>query len=172
MDGKGPGDLLLLVGTTTAAMGGSHYEMLFGLDDADARLPVTDLHHGPRAARAVHNAIAQRLVRAAHDCSEGGLLVAAAEMAFAGDLGLHLDLATIRARGELSITAECFAETPGRYLLEIRRADLVAVDQVLGDVPFTVIGEFDDSATLTLAGADVEIDTAELRDAWRAPLDW
>jgi phosphoribosylformylglycinamidine synthase len=172
MDGKASGDLLLLVGTTSAAMGGSHFEMLFGLDDADARLPVTDLHHGPRAARAVHNAIAQRLVRAAHDCSEGGLLVAAAEMAFAGDIGLHLDLATLRASGEWSITTECFAETPGRYLLEIRRADLDAVDHVLGDVPYTVIGEFDDSATLTLAGADVEIDTAELRDAWQAPLDW
>jgi phosphoribosylformylglycinamidine synthase len=120
----------------------------------------------------VHNAIAQRLVQAAHDCSEGGLLVAAAEMAFAGDLGLHLDLTTLRSAGELSITAECFAETPGRYLLEVRRDDLDAVDQALDGVPYTIVGEFDDSATLTLAGADVEIDVAELRDAWRAPLDW
>ncbi len=171
MDAKEAGNLLLCIGKTDGAMGGSHYQLLFG-DGEDRRIPVADLVQGPRSAKAVHQVIKQRLVRSAHDCSEGGLLLAAAEMAFAGELGLKLDLLAMPISGDLSLAAECFAETPGRYLLEVRRQDLDAIDIALGDVPYAIIGEFDDSAMLTLAGTDIERDTCELKEAWLGSLDW
>ena len=42
--------------------------------------------------KALNTAIKSRLVRSAHDCSDGGLGVALAEKAFAGDLGIQRDL--------------------------------------------------------------------------------
>ena len=70
------------------------------------------------------------------------------------------------------MTARCFAETPSRYLLEVRRADLDAIDAVLGDVPYAVVGEVKEDPSLTLAETDLECDVAELRDAWTGTLDW
>ena len=49
--------------------------------------PQVDLAAAPTIFQAVHRAIANRFVRSCHDLSEGGLAVAAAEMAFAGDRG-------------------------------------------------------------------------------------
>ena len=51
------------------------------------------LRGAKRTFAAVHKAIDAGLVRACHDMSEGGLAVAAAEMAFAGNLGARLFLA-------------------------------------------------------------------------------
>jgi phosphoribosylformylglycinamidine synthase len=172
MDAKSPGSLLIIVGQTDGRMGGSHYQMLFdGVPDAS--LPEVDLAAGPRAAAAVAKAIGQGLVRSAHDCSEGGLLVAAAEMAFAGELGVRLDLAMLpTADRDISAAAACFAETPSRYLLEIARNDLDAVDAALRGVPYAIVGEFDDSQRFVVSGADVDLRIDALRSAWLGTLDW
>jgi len=172
MDAKAAGDLLLIVGITREEMGGSHYQMLYGNDGGAQRLPMADLDAGPRTARAVHGLITRGLAQAAHDCSEGGLLVAAAEMIIAGDVGLQLDLTALPTTGDLNPTAECFAETPGRYLLEVKRKDLDAIDEGLGGVPYAIVGQFNEAPTLTLAGTDVEIETADLKAAWLETLDW
>ena len=174
MDLKTPGNLLLIVGTTGRAMGGSHYAMQYGGSPVSGTgaLPCVDLLQGPRTARVVH-AIARRgLACAIHDCSEGGLVVAAVEMAIAGDLGLALDLAALPRAGELSPAGECFAETPSRDLVGVRRADLDAVDALLGDTRHAIIGEVDDTRRLALTADDTELDVAELRDAWSGTLDW
>jgi len=183
MDAKRAGDLLVLVGATSSAMGGSHAAMIAG-DDRDD-LPRVDLDLGPRAARAVHQLIAAGVARAAHDCSEGGLLVAAAEMAFAGDLGLLLDLGGHANSGgggggggggdTLTLFRRSFAETPSRYLLEVHADDLAAVRRACADVPFAVVGWFDDSRRLRLRERDSTVLDAsinDLRAAWLAPLDW
>ena len=172
MDAKESGDLLVIVGVTEGAMGGSHHELLYGRAELARRLPQADLVAGPAAARAVHAAIANGAVRAAHDCSEGGMLVAAAEMAFAGECGLHLDLVALPAVAEPALTAECFAETPGRYLLEVRRGDLDALDRSLAGAPYAVIGEFNDSGVLTLAGTELAACVSDLLASWTGTLDW
>ena len=92
-------------------------------------LPKTDLSAGPANARAVAVLIAAGHVLSAHDCSEGGLLVAAAEMAFAGDVGLELDLSSVP--GERDAFAAAFSETPSRYLLEVEPSRLDAVRAAL-----------------------------------------
>src|SRR5205085_9594583 len=59
-------------------------------------------------------------VRAWHDLSEGGLAVAAAEMAFAGGWGMDLDLAHVwTSGGSLSPAAVLFSETPSRFIVEV-----------------------------------------------------
>ncbi len=169
MDAKSAGNLLLLVGRTTAAIGGSHL-LRVAVPAAgaslDESLPRTDLAEGPANAAAVHRAIAAGVVRSAHDCSEGGLLVAAAEMAFAGGVGVVIDL---DAAGLDEPVAAAFAETPSRYLLEVERSRLAEVAEALGSVPWTRIGEFRDGGEFELAsrGDRAAMPVAHLEAAWR-----
>ena len=164
MDAKRAGNALVMVGFTHGRMGGSHRLMLGSLDGADPSLPQVDLKAGPATARAVAGCIEAGLVASAHDCSEGGALVAAAEMAFAGDLGLRLDLQAMPAAPALSSHARAFCECPSRYLLEVEEANLTALRARLGSVPHAVIGRFDPSGTLSVAGEQVPV--SSLREAW------
>jgi phosphoribosylformylglycinamidine synthase len=111
----------------------------------------------------VHAAIADGLVASAHDCSDGGLLVAAAEMALAGGLGL--DLETVEP-------ASCFSEEPSRYLLEVTPTKLRSMRARLDGVPSVVLGSFNDSGYLTMAGGDLDVSIGELLAAWLGTLDW
>jgi phosphoribosylformylglycinamidine synthase len=182
MDAKAAGHALLIVGVTTGALGGSHYLAVTGDLRGDLRIPRVDLEMGPACAAAVGDLIAQGLIASAHDCSDGGLLVAAAEMAFAGGVGLELDLDAVPAADKPDVAALCFAETPGRYLLEVASAELPAVERALrqADVPFARIGTFAEHRRLVVRRSgderspspllDLPLDT--LRQAWLKPLDW
>jgi phosphoribosylformylglycinamidine synthase len=173
MDAKAEGNLLLLVGETAGDMGGSHYQQLYGLPPgASTDVPRTDLSQGPRAARAVAGLIARGLVRAAHDCSDGGLLVAIAEMLIAGateEMPMGAEVSLEELGNEPAGAA--FAETPSRYLLEVREADLGQIRQELAGVPGRVIGRLNRSAVLGVAGHG-SVPVGELRQAWLRPLDW
>ena len=86
MDLKRAGNLIYQVGLTRAELGGSEY--FAGLGVEGGRVPSPDLASAPDQLAALHDAIAAGLVRSCHDLSEGGLAVAACEMAYAGGLGL------------------------------------------------------------------------------------
>ena len=67
----------------------------------------------------LHQAIHSRLVRACHDLSEGGLAVAATEMAMAGGLGMQLDIARRSAQTDCPPTEVLFSESNTRFLVEV-----------------------------------------------------
>ncbi|KKL20790.1 hypothetical protein LCGC14_2451940, partial [marine sediment metagenome] len=81
MDLKESGNYLYQVGTTKNEMGGSHFAIIHSL--TGGQVPRVDAKSAKATFAALHKAIAAGLVRACHDLSEGGLAVAAAEMAFA-----------------------------------------------------------------------------------------
>ena len=213
MDAKAAGNVLLIVGDTTSAMGGSHAAMVAKGQGPGARgqaekdvaqrlesqirnpkseipnlssirnlsIPRVDLTAGPRNAAAVADLIERSLVASVHDCSDGGLLVAATEMAFAGRIGLEIDLThvpTPSAADAISEFEACFAETPSRYLVEVAPAKVDAVVRALKerDVPFAQVGVFAKHDRITVRTGklgrlmDESLDT--LRDAWLKPLDW
>ena len=171
MDAKAAGNRIVLLGRTGGETGGSHLRRVACgavVDATDDALPEVDLAQGPRLAEAVHRLIGAGLVRSAHDPSEGGLLVAAAEMAFAGGLGATIDLDGVGER--LSPIAAGFAETPSRYLLEVAPEDLAAVASSLGELPWREVGAFDDSAKFVVrhGGREAGIPIESLRNAWDA----
>ena len=170
MDLKSAGNVLVLVGTTGARMGGSHRAMLGACGHADMRLPDVDPARGARTAHAVAACIAHGAVRSAHDPSEGGLLPALAEMCFAGGLGARIDLSHVPVAGT-DVPDECraFAEDPHRYVLEIEPSKLGTVQAHLDGIPHAVIGTVTDEPTLELVGVRVPRESSPisaLRSAW------
>jgi phosphoribosylformylglycinamidine synthase II len=124
------GNQVFLVGPEQGALGGSHLDLVLGMDRGGA-VPQPDPSAIERH-RELAAAIAEGLVASAHDPSEGGIAVAACEWAFAGRLGLELELVTDEAT--------LFGEGPGRYLVEVapqnagRFAVLVPSAQPIGNV--------------------------------------
>jgi len=178
LDGKAPGNSLLVVGRTTAAMGGSHFRAVGGGEPVgSAAVPRVDLQEGPANARAVAEVIDKGLAVSAHDCSDGGLLVAAAEMGFSGRLGLELDLSAVPADPRLSPGARAFSETPSRYLLEVPADQLKEAEAALqaAGVTFGRIGRFVEGGALRvkqLGELALRTPMESLYTQWRAPLDW
>ena len=155
MDAKTPGNVLVLIGETKSQMGGSHLLLIDPDANCDNELPSVSLTDGPRNAKRVHEAIKSTLVVSAHDCSEGGVLLAAVEMAFGGGLGLDL---------QLENESLCFSETPSRYLLEVHPDKLEQIQQHFEDIPCEVIGTFNESTNVTLGTASWNIE--DLFQVW------
>ncbi len=90
------------------------------------RTPPTDLTVERNAGAIIHELIADGLVNAVHDLSDGGLAVALAEMALAGGIGADADLA-----GNPAYTAAqwWFGEDQGRYLVTV--PDVAALNAAL-----------------------------------------
>jgi phosphoribosylformylglycinamidine synthase II len=175
MDAKEPGNLIYLVGKTRDELGGSHFALINGLEGGDA--PQVDLAAAPNIFRAVHRAIRQHLVRSCHDLSEGGLAVAGAEMAFAGDLGMELDLTPLRAATGLEdAILLLFSESNTRFLVEVPPKHRADFESLFNNLPAVLVGRVTDDGRFRVgdAGRDPLIDSslAELKRAWKSPLAW
>jgi phosphoribosylformylglycinamidine synthase len=174
MDLKAVGSRVYLVGATRPELGGSHYLALVGKEGGS--VPRPDLALAPWILRAVHAAIRSGTVLACHDLSEGGLAVAAAEMAFAGDLGLELDLARV---GLVSSSEKAFdpdatrlySQSCSRFLVEVAEGSAAAFERALSGLPCAEIGRTTSDRRLRIrgsAGAGVaDIDIEELRRAFQ-----
>lgn len=169
-DLKRAGNALVLVGESSEHLGCSHLSMVDERFDGAPALP--DVQVGVRNARAVAELIGQGVVRAAHDCSEGGLLVALAEMCIGGGLGAAIHLSEAVVSGERSLAGVAFGEAPHRYLLEVPRGEVGRVRTLLGGVPHSVIGEVTDDGKLHDRKAGLDVTVEALRGAWMKPLDW
>ena len=173
MDLKSAGSALYAVGMTKEEMGGSHFGLVNQLSGGEC--PKVDFGVTKKTLKAVYDAIQAGTVRSCHDLSEGGLAVAAAEMAFAGELGVELDLSAVPFDGQKSDAALLFSESNTRFLIEVapeKEADFLAA---LEGVCAAKIGSVNSGTKLTvkgIAGGNViDAELANLKAAWLKPLD-
>ncbi|UYV14113.1 MAG: phosphoribosylformylglycinamidine synthase subunit PurS [Phycisphaera sp.] len=124
------------------------------------------LAHGPKAAAGVARAIEQGMVRSAHDVSDGGVLVALAEMLIAGSKPQSPIGAGVHGLGGL----DPFEELPCRYLLEVAAGEVERLSALLDGVSCEAIAVLDESGMLQVDGSSLDVE--EMARAWRAPLDW
>jgi len=111
---RAAGDFVLQVGITHDEMGGSEYLSVIKGEVA-GRPPGVDLTAERAAHEFVLAAAAEGLLRSAHDVAEGGMLVALAETALLGGLGVRC--AALRSSAELGLLPAFFAETQGRFVV-------------------------------------------------------
>ena len=149
---KAPGNLLYLVGDTRNELGGSLLYHAYDLVGGDPPILPDD---APIRYRRLHQAIQDGLVAACHDLSDGGLAVAAAEMALGGRLGVDLDL---HSNG-LSAHAVLFAESNSRLLVEVAPDHAAPFEEAMVAIPLTRVGQVNDAGQLR-----VTLDAAPLID--------
>jgi phosphoribosylformylglycinamidine synthase len=170
MDLKQAGDVVYLVGETRAELGGSLYHRLHGALGGGPPIPVPD---ASETFRALHGAITAGQVRAIHDLSEGGLAVAAAEMAIAGRLGLEVALSeVVRDPAADDDGAVLFSESNSRFLVEVAQGNVAAFEAQMGGRPYARIGRVTNDPVLCIEGLDgdvaIEATIDDLVDAWQS----
>ncbi|SEJ71851.1 phosphoribosylformylglycinamidine synthase subunit II [Deinococcus reticulitermitis] len=164
---------LLLLGEHADSIGASQYlETVHGLEAG--RVPDLDLKLEAKVIEGTLALIRAGLTTTAHDCSEGGLAVALAEMAIAGGRGLKV---TLDAPAEVRADALLFGEAHSRVIVAVpagQEAQARARLEEIG-VPHSVLGQsFDEPHSVTVAlpaqhvHLSVNLDT--LRTAWETPL--
>ncbi len=131
------GDALILVGAEAGHLGQSLYQEII-TGRAEGAPPPVDLASERRAGDFVRALIRQGRVSAVHDVSDGGLLVAVAEMALPGGLGVELDAAP---QG-LPAHAVWFGEDQGRYVASTAPGEIahILADAAKAKIPVRVIG--------------------------------
>ncbi len=163
-DAKGPENALVLVGTTHSELRGSVLDAVLGVDGG-GDVPGGDAD-SPARMRMIHQAMADGLVQSAHDVSDGGLVVAVAEMGMGGRLGVSVILGTDVASPERIVDA-LFSESSGRMLLEVVPEH---VEELCGRTGGTVIGHFTDETRIVWRVDDriiIDVDLDESLQAWR-----
>jgi len=151
------GDTLLLVGEGRSELGSSLY-LRECLGRQDGAPPPVDLDAERRNGDFVRGLIRERRVRVVHDLSDGGLIIAAAEMALASGVGLTLDVA-----GAALPHATLFGEDQGRYLIAADAPRALLATALAAGVPMTVVGRAGGEAFA--AGSLFTIALSRLRDA-------
>ena len=153
------GDTLILIGETQGHLGQSALlAEVFDREDGDA--PHVDLTAERKAGEAIRAAKAKGLITAAHDLSDGGLAIAAADMALAANLGVSIN-------GEGA--GWFFGEDQARYLVACEAGQADALLALLADldVPAANIGSVGGDA---LKLGDTAIQLAEIREVFDAGL--
>ena len=173
MDLKEPGHFLYLVGMTRPELGGSHYWLLRGA--LGQSVPKVDLKHAAARMDAMSTAIRTGLVRACHDCSEGGLGIALAEMAFAGGVGADVDLGHVPTE-EMPDRSDAvlFSESQTRWVCEVSREHQGQFENAMRGVPHSQIGQTTRAQRLRVRGLTgslvVDLPLAKLKEAWQRTL--
>ncbi len=175
MDFKQPGDLIYVVGATYNEMGGSEYLKAKGF--VGNTVPRVNPQKAKKLMESLSRATAKGLVCACHDCSEGGIGVAVAEMAFAGGLGAKVDLKSAPL-GEPVDRDDfiLFSESNSRFIVEVAPEKQVEFEKALGGNFFAMIGQVNNTDRFEVTGTKgkrvVSVPVSDLKEAWQKPLRW
>jgi len=175
MDAKDAGNLVYVVGNTFNELGGSHYYELF--DAVGNNVPKVAAKKGKVLMEKLSEAVNRGFVRACHDCSEGGIAVTAAEMAFAGGLGMKLELKNVPLGEEIKRDDFIlFSESNTRFIVEVPKKYKAKFETALKGIPFGLIGKVEKGKTFSVKGVSgkeiIRANIDELKEAWQKPLRW
>lgn len=165
---------LYLIGWTEDEMGGSVYARIKGIQGA--KVPQTDCAKNLQLYKAYYAALTSGLILSAHDVSEGGLAVTAAEMAFSGKAGIELDLTAIPTLGSWkSPVVPLFSESTGRILCEIDSDLCAEFEAAMEGYPCARIGSATAAhqelrATCCGQSTVLDADLPELKNLWKNSL--
>jgi phosphoribosylformylglycinamidine synthase II len=173
MDVKSPDNLIYILGMTKNELGGSHYYHTLGYKGNT--VPKVDTKIGKKTLDLLANATEKGLVLSCHDCSEGGLAVATAEMSFAGGYGMELDLTQVPIdKGVGRDDIILFSESNSRFIVEVHKEKQKEFEEIIDGVPYGCIGKVLNNGDFTVLSQNGEKVISEkisaLKDAWQSTL--
>lgn len=152
------GESLLVIGETAGHLGQSLYlREIMGREDGPP--PPVDLAAERRHGDFVRSLIQSDSISACHDIADGGLLVAIAEMAMAGQIG-----ATLEVTGD---AAFWFGEDQGRYVVTTTQPDKILALAEKSGVPARILGQTSGSVLRIPENQDINIsDIIDIHEQW------
>jgi len=172
MDVKASNDSIYIVGQTLHELGGSEYYKLKGF--LGNTVPRVRPNQARKTFEAITRAIDLGVVKACHDLSEGGLAVAAAEMAFAGGYGMELNLRKVPGKALKRDDFVLFAESNSRFLVEVSEKGREDFEALMEGKVYAEIGRVTKAPRLCIYGLEdaVVVDTAlcDLMASWKRTL--
>jgi phosphoribosylformylglycinamidine synthase len=165
-DLKHEGNILYIVGETKNELAGSEYYNVMGY--TDGFVPKADVKKTKEDMERLLYAMDHSLVRSCHDLSEGGLLAAAAEMAFGGDLGMAMDLSAL---GELRTDKKLFSESNGRWLVEVESKDREKFEKAIPEAQKIARVLKDKVIKIRDGPTEISLPLPELREKWETAVE-
>ena len=160
---RAEGDFVLLVGASHDDLGGSEYlKVEHGL--VAGQPPALDLSLERAVHRVILSAADSGYLHSAHDCAEGGMLVALAESCLLGGIGVRCP--AIRPEAQLRLDAAFFGESPSRFIVSVPSRAMPELQSIARrhHVEISLLG---------LAGGDAiefegqfKVALSDLRQAW------
>jgi len=174
MDFKESKDLIYIIGLTDGRMAYSEYLYLMGRQD-EGEVPLPHKEISLEIFHRLHNIMKRGLIRSCHDISDGGLAVCIAESSFAGDLGAVVDISDVPVTMDLREDFILFSETPGRFIVSIRKEDREEFESLIKGVPYSLIGEVQDQKRLIIRYKErvlIDEDILRLKESFTKTLDF
>ena len=171
-----PGESLYLVGESKQELGASELAFMLtesgesdGIGGEVPRLPEPEKNLA--SYKSLTKAIQSGIVRTAHDCSEGGVAVAIAEMCIGGRCGAAID---IDGPGDADLWGRLWGESLGRILVGVKQENREEFLSQMKGNHLTYMGETTDGDTLSVWDGDdlvIEANVEEMVSAWKGSLD-
>ncbi|RJR13047.1 phosphoribosylformylglycinamidine synthase subunit PurL [Candidatus Parcubacteria bacterium] len=164
MDFKQADDPLYLIGETKDELGSSEYANMLGVKGGVA--PTVDTKKTKKVYEAVENAIKAGLVASAVGIGRGGLGVALAKSAIAGQLGAEANLSSVPG-GTKAPASILFSESQGRVLVSVRRGKEKEFETLMHGIPHAHIGKVSEkNLTVKVENDSSTIPVSELTEAY------
>jgi phosphoribosylformylglycinamidine synthase len=164
---KGKGDFIYIAGETTDELGGSEYLKIVH-ETIQGVPPLLDLEQEKAIQTFTQQAAVKRLLRSAHDVSDGGLAVAIAESLF-GPLGERVG-ATVAIEGADRVDTLLFSEGQSRMLFSVQASDAESIEKLAESygVPLSRLGVTGgDALRIQLNGVEaLSLSLEALHDTW------
>ena len=147
IDFKHVGDLVYVLGATHEELGASEYYTM--LDAKSGIVPAVDTTKNAKVYEAVANAISANILASAIGVGRGGLGVALAKSALAGQLGARIELSRMPGNAKKAQDV-LFSESQGRILVSVRSSDKQAFEALMNGCLYTNVGEIIEAPLLSL----------------------
>lgn len=175
-DFKRAGDRIYLVGTSHQELGASEIAYMLsergeaeGIGGEVPQLldPASNLNTYRQLSTAIHKGF----VKTAHDCSEGGIAVALAEMCIGGRIGAEVD---IDGTGTGDVWGRLWGESLGRIIVAVPEANESDFLALMKGHPTTILGTVTDASALIITDGEdhlLKSDVERMAEAWKGTLD-
>jgi phosphoribosylformylglycinamidine synthase len=164
---RNEGDFVLLVGSSSNDLGGTEYlKVVHG--SVAGRPPALDLTREKAVNKLVLAAARANLLRSAHDCSDGGMLVALAECCLLGGIGVRCP--PLQPEAPVRLDAALFGESPSRFIVSVP-------SRAMPEMQTLARRHHVEISLLGLAGGEsiefegqFKLSLAEMRQAWEGDI--
>jgi len=177
-DFKSDGDIIYLLGLTEQEIDATELAYMLmerGEGGIGNSAPKLDPVRNMEMYRALTKAMERKLVRSAHDCSDGGLSVCLAESCFGHDGGAHVDVSQVLSENDnLNEWGILFGESLGRIVVSVSPQNSPEFEKMVEDHAWYKIGTVTHEKKLVIVDEKrtlLESDIESLKIAWKGTLD-